>query len=298
MSFKGINKYILNNFDSLNTILASDEKQDKYCQHWLRHYANIINDPNKLEMIDWEVRLWRAIKEIYASAILYKEAEIAFRHRCMASYNFLLYYALFHAMLSSICFDINIKLNQIVDITHSKVGNIFKGTFCTGKHAIISSDIYDVFTKFKGLREYYSYTPPLNLSMYEEGYLTTVDMYLTQCFQLTNLQSLLLEKSFQKHGTIYNFDNPQDKIYFYNSFQALISKKDIVENNKYILDPADENVLHEVLRDGIGGFQCIGLQLDHTYDEFRTYDGSSSFFSEEGGIGRNPIYRYVYSKII
>ena len=174
MDFRTINKYVLNNFDSLTADDFPVEKQNEYCLKWLNDYSKISKSTDDKILIDWTIREWRAIKELYASAIFFKEAEFSYKNRCMAACYFLLYYSLFHGMLSSLCYDVNLTLKEITEITHSKLGNIFKSTFCNGKTAIVHPQIYEDFLKFRYLREYYSYTPPLNMPMYDEEYLEIV----------------------------------------------------------------------------------------------------------------------------
>ena len=296
MYFSEKSNYILGKYDSLENILIDDTEQKNYYQKWMGNYALLFKGSNELEIIEWRIREWRAIKEIYAAAIMYKEAEVAISHRCTSSYYFLMYYSLFHGLLSAICYDTNIKLAQIININHSKLGNLFRSTYCSGRYKIIADKIYEDFKKFKFLREYYSYTPPLNDSMYSEEHLISLDNHLSECFQLTNLHSLMFEKSYRKHAKDIRWTYDQIK-YFRMWFMDAIAKKDIENNSKVNLDPADENILHETIRDGIG-FQFIALQLDHTYDEFRLYDGASDFYSEIDGIGSSSIYSYIYDKII
>ncbi|WP_017531518.1 MULTISPECIES: hypothetical protein [Pelosinus] len=149
---------------------------------------------------------------------------------------------------------------------------------------------------FKYLREYYTYTPPLNMTSYDEEQKSTLDRLLGQCFQLTNFQSLMLERSFFKNGSVYKITE-QDSLYFLvDNFERLIAKRHPMRGN-FELDPADDNKLHEMMEHGIG-FQCIGLTLDHLYDELRTYNGASKFFSREGTVSANSIYSYIYGKII
>lgn len=294
MGFESINKYTIGNFSNIKEKLISEKEQDKYCQKWLENYSRIFKNSNSLEIIEWRVREWRAIKEIYASAILFEEAKFALKNRCMASYYFSLYYSLFHAMLSSICLDNTITLDQISDINHSKLVNQFKNTYCHGKNAILSEDIYTIFNKFKYLREYYSYIPPLNMSLYEDTHSDSIKELITKCYQITNLQSLILEKS-SRHCNIIKIDSDEKYERVMNSFIKLVSKPNI--DNKYVFDEADKNIISETLRDG-AGFQFIALQLDHTFDEFRCYNGSGQFFGSENGIKTGSIYSFIYESIV
>lgn len=295
MGFDDINQYGLGQFDSIKEKFNTAQDQDSYYQKWMRNYSEMFKTSNDLNVIEWKVREWRAIKEIYASAIFYKETQFALENRCIASYYFSAYYSIFHAMLSAICLDTNITLNQISDINHSKVGKQFKNTYCHGKNSILSEDIYEFFNKAKYLREYYSYTPPLNMSFYDSSYLENLKQFLIQCFQLTSLQSLILEKS-NKHSCSRKIVTHEQYLHVLQSFNKLVSKPSIDENNKYILDPADLNVRNDILKYGID-FQFIALQLDHTFDEFRLYDDSPKFFHTDNGIKTNSIYSFIYNSI-
>lgn len=143
MDFKSINKYAINNFESLATDDFPIEKQEEHCLRWLGDYSKISKTTDDKILIDWTIREWRAIKEIYAAAILFNEAKVSYDNRCMTACYFLLYYSLFHGMLSSLCYDINITLKQITEITHSNLGNTFKSTFCSRKKGIISPRIHE-----------------------------------------------------------------------------------------------------------------------------------------------------------
>ncbi len=294
MGFDDVNPYG-GNFNTIKEKLNSVKEQDIYYQKWMGNYSEMFKTSDDLNVIDWKVREWRAIKEIYASAILFKEAQCSLENRCMASYYFSAYYSIFHAMLSAICLDTNITLEQIKDITHSKVGNQFKNTYCHGKNSILSEDIYTFFNKAKYLREYYSYTPPLNITFYDESYLDNLKKFLVKCFQLTNLQSLILEKS-NKHDCSRTVTTGEQYMHVIEVFNKLVSKQSIDENNKYVLDSADLNVRNDILTCGID-FQFIALQLDHTFDEFRLYNGSGEFFSTDNGM-TSSIYSFIYNSIM
>ncbi|EOU2050039.1 MAG: hypothetical protein E6610_03895 [Clostridium perfringens] len=294
MSFESINEYGCN-FNNIREKLTDSRKEDIYYQKWMKNYSELFNRNDSFEIIEWKAREWRAIKEIYASAILYKESEFALKNRCMASYYFSLYYSLFHAMLSSICLDTNITLEKIIDINHSKVGKQFKNTYCNGKGAILTDDIYILFNKFKYLREYYSYTPPMNMPLYDSNYSESLRKYIIQCFQLTNLQSLILEKSFLKKCKSDKIDTPEKYYHLICSFKRLVSKPSI-EKDDYILDQADKNVMREIAKYGIE-FNFISNQLDYTFDEFRSYDGSCKFFNCPKGIDSQSIYAFIYDNI-
>lgn len=297
MSFESIHDYIVGNFSHIQDKLNDNKKQDKYYQKWMQKYSKIFNTDDDLKIIDWKIREWRAIKEIYASAIIHMESELALNNGCITSYYFLLYYSLFHAMLSSICFDTNITLKQIADINHSKVGNQFKNTYCNGKNSILSEDIYTLFKSFKYLREYYTYTPPLNMTFYDNSYLQKLEDSIIKCFQITNLHSLILERSFHKNSKIYLIDTEEKLHHLMESFNILISKPSIHNPNKYILDPSDINARDEIIQYGIG-FEFISLQLDHTYDEFRTYMRVNESFEYKNRIQSDDIYSFIFKSIM
>ena len=294
MGFDDINPYRMGNFEEIKEKLSTSNDQDIYYQKWMKNYSEMFKAGNDLDIIDWKVREWRAIKEIYASSILYNESKIALANRCISSYYFSAYYSIFHAMLSAICLDTNITLDKISNINHSKVGNQFKNTYCHGKNSILSEDIYTFFNHSKYLREYYSYIPPLNMTFYESSYIENLEKFIVQCFQLTNLQSLILERS-NKHGRSRIMKTQEQCSHVFESFYKLTSKPNL--NNRYVLDSADINVRDDILRYGID-FQFIVLQLDHTFDEFRTYNGSSEFFSEDNAVVGSEIYSFIYDSLV
>lgn len=297
MDFKSINPYTCNKFDSLILSMPDLKDQDSYCMRQLQHYSSITKSKDVKLTIDWSIRHWKSIKEIYASAIFFKEAEYAYTNRCMSAYYFLLYYSLFHGMLAALCYSINITLEGLLSITHQNLGTSFRDTFCNGKNRIVNPEIYDLFLELRGLREYYSYTTPLNLSFYKQEHMIKLDNFLTECYQLTNFHSLLLEKSRRKNGGSKRVCKIEDRLYLKEMFKRVVLPRNLEDKTKeYELDDADQNILREFLNEGIGDFWCIGIELDHTYDEFRSYEGSGDFFAE--GVSSQEIYSYIYKKII
>lgn len=81
------------------------------------------------------------------------------------------------------------------------------------------------------------------------------------------------------------------------SFNILISKPSIHNPNKYILDPSDINARDEIIQYGIG-FEFISLQLDHTYDEFRTYMRVNESFEYKNRIQSDDIYSFIFKSIM
>jgi hypothetical protein len=294
MSFRDYSNYTIGKFDVLENIITDFAKQDMYCQKWLKSYSETMKNYDGKMMIEWEIRLWRAIKELFAASIFFNNSNYALEYKCTSSFYFLQYYSLFHGMLSCLCLDTNVGFQQLKDINHSKVLNNFYSSYCNGKFGIVDKIIKDVFMKAKYLREYFSYTPPLNMDLYEAGYKEKIEELLVQCFQLTNLQSLILEKCFQKYGKIFKISNPEDGYYLREQFMTLIARKNPL-TNRYEVDPADKNFLYEMERDGVA-FQFIALQLDHIYDEFRTYN--SNFYKGSQIINSQSIYNFIYDAII
>lgn len=293
MGFNDINPYGVGNFKSIKEKLDTSVSQDFYYQNWMKNYSEMFKSSDNLNVIDWRVREWRAIKEIFASSILYKEAKIALENRCISSYYFSAYYSLFHAMLSSICLDTNITLEKISDINHSKVGNQFRNTYCHGKNSILSEDIYVFFNELKYLREYYSYTLPFNMTFYKNSHMENLEKFIIQCFQLTNLQSLMLEKC-NKHGLSCKITTKEEEYRLRSSLNKLVAKPDI--NGIYVIDSADKNIRDEIIKYGVG-FNFIAIQLEHIYDEFRTYDDSSDFFFNDNAVTGSEIFSFIYKNI-
>ncbi len=291
MFFNKINPYS-GNISVLSNNLSSDQ-MDQYYQRWMKRYNQIFKEGDSFQIVEWKIREWKAIKEMYASSILLCEARKSYKYNCEASFFFALYYSLFHAQLSCLCFDSSISLDELNKISHQKLGSIFKNSFSTGRNLISQSNIPENFTKLRKLREYYSYTLPLNSFGFNSQSIELTQYQLTECFQITCIHSLFNELSYAKYGKLLKIKSEELMYHLEVKFRETLSRPLMDQNN---IEPADRNVLMEIYQYGIA-FQYIPLQLDHTFDELRTYSRFNTN-EEEEAVTEREIYSFIYRSIM
>ncbi|WP_405081689.1 hypothetical protein ACI48J_03520 [Paenibacillus chitinolyticus] len=291
MFFVEINPYSIGNISILSRNL-SDNQMEQYYQRWIKHYNRVFKEEDSFQIVEWRIREWKAIKEMYASSILFCEAQKSYKYNCEASFFFSLYYSLFHAQLSCLCFDSSISLDELNKITHQKLGGIFENNFSSGKNSISQSKIPENFVALRKLREYYSYTLPLNSFGFNNELIELIKNQLTECFQITCIHSLFFERAFSKHGELLKIDNVDLMEHMDVKFRETLTRPLVGQDN---IEPADRNVLMEIFQYGIG-FQYIPLQLDHTFDELRTYSRFDT--SEEDALAESEIYSFIFQSIM
>ena len=199
MSFNDFSDYTIK-FDRLDARISDPKRQNKYYLRWREKYANTFKTENKLLIaIEWDLRCKRALREIFSSATFYVEAKKNLEMRCFSSYYFCLYYALFHAMYSCAFLDTELTVNQLLEMTHSNLPNVFTSAHGNSKNDMLSRDVEELFVELRHKREYYSYfTPFNNLFDYRED-LEKLEPVLLDCYQLTSFLSLIAEKSYRKN---------------------------------------------------------------------------------------------------
>ena len=191
MKIKDINPYISGNFSEINKRL--DEKEfEKYYQKWMSKYNTYFKNINDEKIVELGIRKWKALKEIFASATLFCEAEKAYKYKCEASMFFSLYYSLFHAQLACLYYETNLSFDELLHISHTKLGKVFEESFSKGKKSIVDNNLPNYFESLRDLREYYSYALPMNTLSYDTDIFEKTKLLIIQCYQVTLLQSLLL----------------------------------------------------------------------------------------------------------
>lgn len=276
MSFERFNKGIYSNFSYLNKNIASCELQDKYYQKCMQQYSTITKKKDIKDIIEWSIRIRKSLKEIFTSALFYVESEKCKTDGCFASTYYLRYYSLFHAMLSNLFLDEKQKISELMDINHTKVVNCFVSNYCSNSFPIIDNEIKENFNILKFMREYYSYTMPMNeiFSNGSNGKWDEKEINLReniiQCFQLANFLVVCIENSFSKNFTTYLKIDENNKFIFDEIFKMVNGKKS-PNSSQIVLDNADINECREILKDGIS-IDNYNLDLEHFCDEFRSYN--------------------------
>lgn len=276
MSFESFNKGIYSNFSYLNKNIENCELQNKYYQKCMHAYSAISKRGDNNDIIEWSIRIRKSLKEIFTSALFYIESEKCEIDGCFASTYYLRYYSLFHAMLSNLFLDEKQNISDLMDINHTKVANCFVSNYCSNSFPIIDKEIKENFNILKFMREYYSYTMPMN-EIFNHGRsgrwdekIINLKEKIIQCFQLANFLVVCIENSFFKNFTTYLKIDENNKVIFNEIFKMVNGKKG-PNSTQVILDDADRNECRESLKDGVS-IDNYNLDLEHFCDEFRSYD--------------------------
>ena len=269
--------------------------QKQFVDMWKGIYKKQFIDSAPCEGYVWNIRCYRALKEIFSSAAMFGESLVAKDSKCWASFYFTSYYSLFHAFLACVFLLPSESLEKLSDITHSKLLNIFRSSFCNGKFKIIDESICTAFSILRYQREYYSYQMPPNHFLYENADNIQPDVvlphHLYACYQLANLFSLLIESAFKKlhkdmEQTAQNFQFVKENFCLVNCRKHPITEKyqlhyvDKVRLKETFLYPAPVSFI---------------MELEHFSDEFGLYE-NSGFPQFADGKEFSPS-RFIYDAI-
>ena len=275
MGFEKYSKHFNVNFSYLNMTISDEILQEKYYQSFMTKYSNISKAKNENDIILWDIRLRRSLKEIFSSASFFIEAEHVYKQKCFTSYYFLMYYSLFHAMLSTLYVDEKLTIDELLNISHSKLIKNFVNTFCNGKLSIAPENIENTFETLKYMREYYSYSMPMNEIFFTDMLHDTKPLELLKntikhCFQVSNFHAVMLENSFVKHYRRC-ISPTEDNIYTMSeTFYKVHGKPNPLNSTEPFLEDSDNNAFHEMLRYGCQ-VAYLNIDFEHFEDEFRAY---------------------------
>ncbi|SIQ52701.1 hypothetical protein [Marinobacterium stanieri] len=272
MAFEDYTEYVSSNFELLNKRVSKPSDQKKYIDSWKSKYAAHFKSNPPEENFLWNIRVHKALKEIFTASTMYQESLIAKESRSWTSFCFLSYYSLFHGLLSCAYLLPSENINKLSEITHTKLLNIFKSNFVSAKPNIIDEGVCEAFVVFKYLREYYSYHMPPNHFLYEYEDNIKPDFvlptYLKSCFQLSSLLSEIIESSFKKHHK-----KIPDRYSFYDYVREHYCKVNSREHpvtKKHLLHYVDEVRLRETFE--YPAPVPFVIELEHFTDEFGLYE--------------------------
>ncbi|EPR07748.1 hypothetical protein [Ruminiclostridium papyrosolvens] len=210
------------NFELLNKNIPDEKEQTKYYNNWMSRYSKIFKSCDENKLIEWTIRTRKSLKEIATSSTFFTEAQFAFQNGIYSAYYFLSYYSLFHAMLSTLYLDDKETVEKLININHSKVINCFSSNFAIGKKPIISFNAREHFETLKFLREYSSYSMPLNEFFMKNKDIINPQEFLEddlmQCYQLTNFHSIMLKNSYENNKCNLVKTNQNNINYIYELF--------------------------------------------------------------------------------
>jgi hypothetical protein len=273
LAFEDYVKYYAN-FDRLNQRVPDVNEQKKYIDLWKSRYAAQFKNNKPEESFLWNIRVHKSLKEVFCASAMYEESLVAKESCSWTSFYFLSYYSLFHAFLACVYMLPNESLENLSEITHSKLLNIFKANFCLAKPNIIDESVCDIFPVLKYLREYYSYHMPPNQFLYEHKDNIKPDVvlpeYLKSCFQLASLLSDVVESAFDKHHKVIS---ERAKYYQYvKNYYCMVNCRKHPITNQYLLHYVDKVRLKEAFE--YPAPIPFVVEFEHFSDEFGMYEGS------------------------
>ncbi|WP_274941054.1 hypothetical protein [Chordicoccus furentiruminis] len=254
-------------FSYLDAELNADNAE-KMFDIWSSRYSRFLknaSEENKMEMISRSIRSRR---ELMTSALLWAEAKHTRGTGCISAYYYLRYYSLFHAMWSVLF--LNPELDRkIVEITHSKLKNVFCSYYAQYDYCVFDKDLAEFIESVKNYRETYSYNRPNNLMHMPESENKQERVLLT-CYQLTNLFTSMLRSKLP--FVDISMDNQKTMIKEFSYFNG-----HRLEDGSYEFDPFEENILIESIRDGMCVTELEWV-LGHDWDELGYNSELNEFF--------------------
>lgn len=296
MAFQDLSEYVNVNFDRLDKFIPDTVKQKQYYQIQYNHYNKLFKASNDLAILLWDIRLQKALKEVFTSASFYIESLFCMQNNYLNSYFYLSYYSLFHAILSVLYLEPSLQIKDVFQIGHEKAINQFCSFYCKGKKQIMSDEIQKEFSLLRYYREYYSYSMPFNEFFSEIEGLKRPDDFLRErlmhCFQIASLLSNIMEKASRKYNDgIGNITSGNYKD-FNEWFDKISGKPNPLNEKEYLLNFSDKLFKGHFLSGRGGQIWCFAIHLEHFHDEFNTY--SSPYRNPELAV---KTIRFVYEAL-
>lgn len=294
MAFEDFVKYNAN-FDLLNKAVSNESKQKQLIDLLKGKYKSEFVNHNPNYAYLWNIRTYKALKETFCSAQMFGESLIAKESKCWASFYFASYYALYHAFLACVFLLPDEPLHNLSNITHSKLLNVFKNSFCVGKSQMADPEFCKIFSLLKYQREYYSYQMPPNHFIYdcEENIKPDIVLpsLLKTCYQIANLLSILIDSAFEKyHKKICK--TPENFQFVWEHFCIVNCAKHPI-TNQYQMHYVDKVRLRETFE--YPAPVALVIELEHFSDEFGLYDKSGfPTFADETEFSPS---KFVYNAI-
>lgn len=266
----------LTDFHHLDINLGSDAGRQKYHDEWMKRYKAAMDTWETYDVAIWSVRCRQSLKLCFSSAYFSIEADRAKRDHVFASAYYLAYYSVLHAMWAVLYLHPEESVDNVTEITHSKIAKVFHSWFSQSNNSIIKYNSRKLAENLRFMREYYSYRMPLNYPF--GGIKGNFDPdefhhrgFVKQCIQLANLHSHLLRKAADRHksapaGVPYPFECERR----FESDFFRINGKEHPDGVTKILDPADRTAFREYQRLGCE-LMPHSLAYEHTFDEYMTY---------------------------
>lgn len=274
MGIEEFSKYIGVNCSHLNQRIPCKKDQEKFTRNWQQRFARVFKEGSEEQTFIWNIRVHKALKEIFTSSSFYQESLIAKESNSWASFFFLSYYSLFHALLCCVYMVPEESIDKLSEITHSKLIKVFKSHFCDKHPHVINEKIVELFYLARFKREYYSYNMPPNDFLYDINGDMKPDIvlpyYLRCAFQLASILSEFVESACDKHGK--KIENKYQYHALVTDYYSKVNSGKHPKTEEYLLHYVDKLRMREALE--YPSPIAFVIELEHFTDEFRKYEGS------------------------
>ncbi|MBR3419913.1 MAG: hypothetical protein IKG82_14595 [Oscillospiraceae bacterium] len=216
------------NTDHIDCFINDLNEQNNYFSKWMAEYKKSFAGLSNDELVEWGIRYYKSVWEMFSACSLYSEAEFNYKQNCYVSFFFDMYYSLLHAMQALIYLSPYQKLNDLFKMSHQKIKNLFRSIFCSKNQmfSVGSGYIIKFFEELKFNREFYSYNTPLNIVTNEiESKLNRTRFYLKTIFQTVSLHFLMIDNSIPSCKIT---NQPE----FYMKFTSFFSNTDLFKLNE------------------------------------------------------------------
>lgn len=204
-------------------------------------------------------------------------------------------------MMAVLALDPYLTFNDVCHVHHVKALNHFVNNYCPKKLNVAPHATGERVEILRALREYYSYSMPLNEFFHQHEELSVpryfMEYTVRNCFQIASLHSFLVEKSFRKQKKGHAKAIGMNYSHLIKSFHAINGKTNPVKPGEILIDPADRNTLREFLETGCEIIHHT-LDLDHWFDEFRMYSSGFPYKPEGPRLSESGVYSFVYDSIM
>lgn len=263
------------NFVHLNINLGGPAQCDRYFSEWIARYRRLIKGWGDMDVAIWSIRMRQSLKSAFTATHFALAAQDAKKAGSHASFYYLAYYAVFHALWGVMYLHPDESTDAIIKPTHTKLANVFQSCFC-GEGGIIRYSVREIAEDLRFRREYYSYRMPLNSPFEDEddarGATVYVGGLVKQCIQLSNLHSHLIHEAATRNDFAVARVPPDRRDEFTKMFLQFNSQAHPARPEPF-LDPADEQALQEWLLKGCD-LWGHSIMFEHMTDQYMNYAGN------------------------
>ena len=286
----------LDNFSRIEASLGSQKECERYWSAWVSKYRDVFAHASGLAIVEWDIRLHRALKGLFTAASFDLEARCAADQGAWAAHHYLCYYALFHVSWSLLILLPTETAASVASVTHSKVRNVVTDHFSNRVSPLLDRAAFrHVFDTLQFAREYSSYRLPMNSFLADLPEVAAATRQLPELvaisMQVCNLHSFMLERA-SRHvdGPAADCGSIARNTFAVDVFNQLNAAPHPTTREP-VLDYTDRVALNERLR---FGFQVhsFSIVIEHFIDEFRGYAFSDERAAD--AVTQGDVWKYVW----